>query len=129
MSTQISPQTIINTFTHPVASQQVVAGFPCLPLWTGSVQFPPPSCTRDQLVRAGPGINAVIKPRTWRHEHKESPTVPPANYIALSNDPTEIKPMRRMFRSSKWSKSQQCVCVCVCACMLPSSLTNHKVQY
>lgn len=37
----------------------------------------------------------------------EAPRPPSGNYIALTNDPSEIKPLRRMFSSSEWSKSQQ----------------------
>lgn len=42
--------------------------------------------------------------------------------LLSQNDPAEIKPLRRMFRSLKWSKSQQCARVCARACCHQASL-------
>lgn len=143
-SSLFPPHTTSNTAAPPVTSEQVVAGSPHPPAClSGPAQFSscPLSGTRDQLVRAGPGISSVIKAGTWRHEHicggVWSPMAPlcklhRAHKWSLWNKATkEDVEQFRVEQESASAAAAAAACACVRACVhaCAASLTNHKVYY
>lgn len=117
-----------------MTSEQVVAGSPRPPasLDRLSSALAPRPAPGTSWSEQAPVLSPLLKPGHGDMNTSvagcEAPRPPSVNYIALTNDPSEIKPLRRLFSSSEWSKSQQQrVRACVRACA--PSLTNHKVYY
>lgn len=112
-SSLFSPHTTSTTAALPVTSEQVVAGSPRPPasLDRFSSALDPRPAPGTSWSEQAPVLAPLLKPghgdiNTCAAEC-EAPRPPSVNYIALTNDPSEIKPLRRMFSSSEWSKSQQ----------------------
>lgn len=122
------------TAALPVTSEQVVAGSPRppAPMDRLSSALAPRPAPGTSWSEQAPALAPLLKPGDGDMDTSvlecEAPRPPSVNYTALTNGPSEIKPLRRMFSSSEWSKSQQQQ---QRACMPAGtpSLTNHKVYY
>lgn len=122
------------TAALPVTSEQVVAGSPRppAPLDRLSSALAPRPAPGTSWSEQAPVLAPLLKPGHGDMDTSalecKAPRPPSVNYTALTNGPSEIKPLRRMVSSSEWSKSQQQQ-QCACVPAGTPSLTNHKVYY